>query len=98
MLQIIQGDVFEICVDFCRIERTLIERVVFASKDLGAERDAEECNGNYRIRFEGGETTQFPSGFARYDLTVCFVDGECLTVRHDEKIEVLKKVGLRKNE
>lgn len=98
MLQIIQGDVFEICVDLCSIEPALIDKVVFASKDLGTERAAEKCNGNYRVRFEGRDTARFSSGFARYDLTVCFLDGESLTVRHDEKIEVLKKAGVRKNE
>lgn len=98
MLQIIQGDVFEICVDLCQIEQALIEKVMFASKDLGAVREADHCGGSYRVRFEGRETLRFPPGFARYDLTVGFIDGECLTVVCNEKIEVLKKVNGRSDE
>ena len=98
MLQVVQGDVFEFGVDFCNLEPMLIERVVFTSKKLGIQETAVFENGEYRVRIEGERTRLFPAGFIGYDLTVVLIDGERLTVRNNEKIEVLRKSNEVQNE
>jgi len=90
MLKIVKGDVFEfvVCV---KIDPVIIERVVFESKDLNLEHTAELENGIYRVRILGEETKKFPKGFARFDITATFIDGEKLTLKRNDKVEVLEK-------
>lgn len=98
MLQVVQGDVFEFGVDFCNLAPMFIDRVVFTSKKLGLQETAMFENGEYRVRIDGGRTRLFPAGFIGYDVTVILTDGERLTVRSNEKIEVLRKCNEVQNE
>ena len=90
MLRIVKGDVFEFEIMLCRVDLNLIENVIFFSKDLGLELKAEQEEDTYRIRILGERTKAFKAGFARFDVVVVLIDGERLTVKHNEKIEVLK--------
>ena len=98
MLKIIQGDVFEFSVCFGNVPLFAIQKVEFASKDLGVFQSAELYKGRYSVRIEGERTKCFSPGFARYDLTLTLVDGQKLTVCRNERIEVLEKVNEVKNE
>ena len=91
MLRVVKGDVFEFIIMLCRIDPIVVEKVIFQSKDLGLELQAEQEEDIYRIRIQGDTTKDFKPGFARYDIVVAFVDGEKLTVKHNDKIEVLNK-------
>ena len=91
MLRVVKGDVFEFVILLCRIDPSVIEKVIFQSKDLGLELVAEQEEDIYRIRILGEITKNFKAGFARYDIVVALIDGENLTVKHKEKIEVLEK-------
>lgn len=93
MLKVVQGDVLEFVIMLCRIDPIVIERVTFQCKDLGLEQVAEQEDDIYRIRILGEITKNFPIGFSRYDIAVTLTDGEQLTVKHNDKIEVLKKVA-----
>lgn len=98
MLQIIQGDVFELCIDIDGIDHNLIEKITFSSKSLGLNEPLQYYDGRFTIRIEGERTKVFPIGFSGYDLTLTLLGGESLTIKHGEKIEVLKKINLVQNE
>lgn len=98
MLQIIQGDIFELCIDIKDIDHSLIEKAMFSSKSLGLNETLEYYDGRFTIRIEGEHTKVFPIGFSGYDLTLTLLGGESLTIKHGEKIEVLKKVNMVQNE
>ncbi len=91
MLRVVKGDVFEFVIMLCRIDPIVIEKVIFQSKELGLELIAEQEDDIYRIRILGETTKNFPTGFVRYDIMVALIDGENLTVKHNDKIEVLEK-------
>lgn len=91
MLQVVKGDVFEFVIMLCRIDPIVIEKVIFQSKDLGLELQAEQEEDIYRIRILGERTKEFKIGFAKYDIVVVLIDGERITVKHNDKIEVLNK-------
>ena len=91
MLQIVQGDVFEVSFELCGIDRVAIEKVLFSSKNLGLSEEAVFAEDGYIVRLEGGRTANMPPGFSFYDLTIVFIDGQRLTAKRNEIVEVLKK-------
>ncbi|MEG1882003.1 MAG: hypothetical protein RR207_05890 [Clostridia bacterium] len=93
MLQIIQGDIFELCIDICNIDPVAIEKVEFSSKDLGVQENVKLYKNRYTLRIAGEKTKSFKEGFVRYDLTITFIDKEVLTIKRNDKIEVLSKVN-----
>ena len=93
MLQIIKGDVFEICVCLCEVPVVVVSRVVFTSKGLGIEEDAFIDNGHFHVRIPGERTKDLPTGIAKYDITVILTDGERMTVQRDTPIEVVNKTN-----
>lgn len=93
MLKLIKGDVFEISICPCDIPAMLIDRLVFSSKDLNIEEDAFIDNCTFHVRIVGERTKDFPIGFVHYDLTVFLVDGQRLTIKHNELIEIVGKMN-----
>lgn len=91
MLQIVQGDIFEINFELCEVDKTAIKKVVFSSKCLGITEDSELTEEGYRVRISGEYTAKLPSGFAFYDLTIVFIDGQQITAKRNDIVEVLKK-------
>lgn len=91
MLHLVQGDIFEFCVAICNVDPYAIKRVDFSSKDLGLTTEAFFDDGVYRVRIPGEKTKNFPLGFARYDITITLIDNEQVTVKHNERVEVLGK-------
>ena len=79
LLQIIQGDIFEVSFDICGVDRVGIDKVVFLSSDLKINEVTTLCdNGEYSVRIGSERTRMFPAGFAFYDLTIIFIDGQKL--------------------
>jgi len=91
MLHLVQGDVLEFCIAMCNVDPFAVKQVHFISKDLGVEVEAYWDNGVYRVRVQGEITQKFPVGFARYDVVVTLIDDEKVTVKLNEKMEVLKR-------
>jgi len=95
LLQIIQGDIFEVSFDICGVDRVGIDKVVFSSSDLKINEVTTLCNnGEYSVRIGSERTRMFPTGFAFYDLTIVFIDGQKLTAQRNEIVEVLKKENI----
>lgn len=92
MLRVVKGDVFEFVIILCRIDPIVIETVTFQSKDLGINQEAEQEEDIYRVRILGDITKDFKAGFAKFDIVVTLTDGETITVKHNDKVEVLEKV------
>lgn len=92
MLRVVKGDVFEFVIILCRIDPIVIEKVTFQSKDLGINQEAEQEEDIYRVRILGDITKDFSTGFAKFDIVVTLTDGETITVKHNDKVEVLEKV------
>ena len=91
MLQIVQGDIFEVSFELCGIDRVAIEKVVFSSKSLGISEAAVFAEDKHIVRLESDRTANIPPGFSFYDLTIVFIDGQRLTAKRNEIVEVLKK-------
>ena len=91
MLQIVQGDIFEVEFELCGIEHGSIDKVIFSSKKLSLTEIAEPSDDGYTVRIPSGRTAGLPPGFSFYDLTIVFIDGQRLTAQRNEIVEVLKK-------
>lgn len=92
MLQVVKGDVLEFGISFGNIDSELIEKVVFACKELGVEETADREEDEFRIRIAGETTKNFKTGFLKYDLIATLVDEQEVTIVHRQKIEVLERV------
>ncbi len=91
MLTLVKGDVFEFCVAMCNVDPYAVKGVEFSSKDLAVKHEVMFDDGIYRIRIPGSMTKDFPTGFAKYDITVTLIDDEKVTVVHNGRVEVLEK-------
>ena len=56
MLQVVKGDVFEFGLSFGNVDPELIEKVVFACKELGIEEEADREEDEFRVRIPGEVT------------------------------------------
>ena len=90
MLKVVKGDVFEFGLSFENVATELIEKVVFACKELGIEADREE--DEFRIRIPGEVTKDFKTGFLKYDIIATLIDEQEVTLVHRQKLEVLERV------
>ena len=88
MLQVVKGDVFEFGLSFGNVDPELIEKVVFACKELGIEEEEDE----FRVRIPGEVTKDFKTGFLKYDIIATLIDEQEVTLVHRQKIEVLERV------
>ena len=68
-----------------------IQRVEFASSDLAIKADAFLDGKVYRVRIEGEKTKNFPIGFSRYDIIVTLIDNQQVTLKYQERIEILDR-------
>ena len=91
MLTVVKGDVFEFCVAMCNVDPYAVKKVEFSSRDLAVKHEAFFDDGIYRVRIHGEITKNFPVGFAKYDITVTLIDGEKVTVKANERVEILEK-------
>ena len=91
MLTVVKGDIFEFCVVMCNVDPYAVKKVEFSSRDLGLIHEAFYDDGVYRVRIHGEVTKNFPVGFAKYDVTVTLIDDERLTVKVNERVQVLEK-------
>lgn len=91
MITVVKGDVFEFCVAMCNVDPYAVKKVEFSSRDLGIKHEAFFDDGIYRVRIHGEITRNFPVGFAKYDITVTLIDDEKVTVKSNERVEVLEK-------
>lgn len=92
MLQVVKGDVLEFGISFGNVDPELIEKVVFACKELGIEETADREEDEFRIRISGEVTKNFKSGFLKYDIIATLIDSQEVTIVHRQKIEVLERV------
>ena len=91
MLHLVRGDILEFCVAMCNVDPYAVKKVEFSSKDLSITTEAFFDDGVYRVRILGEKTKDFPIGFSKYDITLTLIDDEKVTIRHNERIEVLEK-------
>ena len=92
MLQVVKGDVFEFGLSFGNVDPELIEKVVFACKELGIEAEADREEAEFRVRIAGEVTRNFKTGFLKYDIIATLIDEQEVTLVHRQKIEVLERV------
>lgn len=92
MLQVVKGDVFEFGLSFGNVDPELIEKVVFACKELEIEEEADREEDEFRIRIVGEVTKDFKTGFLKYDIIATLIDEQEVTLVHRQKIEVLERV------
>ena len=91
MLKVVKGDVFEFGLSFENVATELIEKVVFACKELGIEEEADREEDEFRIRILGEVTKDFKTGFLKYDIAT-LIDEQEVTLVHRQKLEVLERV------
>ena len=92
MLQVVKGDVFEFGLSFGNVDPELIEKVVFACKELGIEEEADREEDEFRVRIPGEVTKDLKTGFLKYDIIATLIDEQEVTLVHRQKIEVLERV------
>ena len=92
MLKVVKGDVFEFGLSFENVATELIEKVVFACKELGIEEEADREEDEFRVRIPGEVTKDFKTGFLKYDIIATLIDEQEVTLVHRQKIEVLERV------
>ena len=92
MLKVAKGDVFEFGLSFENVTTELIEKVVFACKELGIEEEADREEDEFRIRIPGEVTKDFKTGFLKYDIIATLIDEQEVTLVHRQKLEVLERV------
>lgn len=92
MLKVVKGDVFEFGLSFGNVATELIEKVVFACKELGIEEEADREEDEFRVRIPGEVTKDFKTGFLKYDIIATLIDEQEVTLVHRQKIEVLERV------
>jgi hypothetical protein len=92
MLKVVKGDVFEFGLSFGNVATELIEKVVFACKELEIEEEADREEDEFRVRILGEVTRNFKTGFLKYDIIATLIDEQEVTLVHRQKLEVLERV------
>lgn len=91
MLNLVRGDMLEFTIALPNADNYAIQRVEFASSDLAIKVDAFLDGKVYRVRIEGEKTKNFPIGFSRYDIIVTLIDNQQVTLKYQERIEILDR-------
>ena len=89
MLKVVKGDVFEFGLSFENVATELIEKVVFACKELRIEEEADREEDALPIC---EVTKDFKTGFLKYDIIATLIDEQEVTLVHRQKLEVLERV------
>ena len=92
MLKVVKGDVFEFGVSFGNVATELIEKVVFACKELGIEEEADREEDEFRVRIPGEVTRNFKTGFLKYDIIATLIDEQEVTLVHRQYLEVMERL------
>ena len=91
MLNLVRGDMLEFTIALPNADGYAIQKVEFASSDLAIRTDAFLDGKVYRVRIEGEKTKDFPVGFSHYDIIVTLIDNQQVTLKYQERIEVLAR-------
>ena len=94
VLRLVQGDTFDLTLTISGEQEVLeeISKVYFSCQN---QKLKEECiklyDGKYSMTIPAEKTKSFTPRISSFDVTVVFNDGEILTGRYENKLEILRK-------
>lgn len=93
---IINGDTFNLAVDFNNLSGQLIDKIIFSSKGINFTKAFDKLDdkiNSFLLIINSIETEDFSVGVFDYDLTVIFQNGDIETISYKSKLKILKKTN-----